>query len=67
LKIVGVGGIASAEEAYEKIRRGASIVELITGLIYEGPQLIGEINKGLTQLLKRDGYKNINEAVGTSS
>lgn len=64
LKIVGVGGIFSASDAYEKICRGASMVQLITGMIYEGPQLVGEINKGLTELLKRDGYKNINEAVG---
>ncbi len=65
IKIIGVGGIFSAEDAYEKIRRGASMVELITGMIYEGPQLVGEINKDLAELLKRDGYKNINEAVGT--
>ncbi len=65
IKIIGVGGIFSAEDAYEKIRRGASMVELITGMIYEGPQLIGEINKDLAEFLKRDGYKNINEAVGT--
>ncbi len=65
IKIIGVGGIFSAEDAYEKIRRGASLVELITGMIYEGPQLIGEINKKLAQFLERDGYKNISEAVGT--
>lgn len=62
--IVGCGGIFSAEDAYEKIRRGASLVQLITGMIYEGPQLIGEINRGLVRLLERDGYKNISEAVG---
>ncbi len=65
IKIIGVGGIFSAEDAYEKICRGASMVELITGMIYEGPQLIGDINCKLTHLLKRDGYKNIKEAVGT--
>lgn len=65
IKIIGVGGIFSAEDAYEKIRRGASLVELITGMIYEGPQLVGEINRGIADLLKRDGYKNISEAVGT--
>ncbi len=65
LKIIGVGGIFSAEDAYEKIKRGASLVELITGMIYEGPQLAGEINRGLAKMLKRDGFKNIKEAIGT--
>lgn len=65
LIIVGVGGIFSAQDAYDKIRHGATLVQLITGLIYEGPQLIGQINYGLVQLLKKDGYKHISEAVGT--
>ncbi|MAG29227.1 dihydroorotate dehydrogenase (quinone) [bacterium] len=64
LTIIGVGGIFSAEDAYEKIKRGASLVQLITGMIYEGPQLIGEINRGLVQLLKKDRYSNINQAIG---
>lgn len=62
--IIGVGGIFSAEDAYRKIRKGASLVELITGMIYEGPQLIGEINRGLVRLLKRDGFSNVAEAIG---
>jgi dihydroorotate dehydrogenase len=65
IKIIGVGGVFSAEDAYEKIRRGASLVQLITGMIYNGPQLIGQINEGLVRLMKRDGYKNISEAVGS--
>ena len=65
LKIIGVGGTFSSQDAYQKIRLGASMVELITGMIYEGPQLIGKINKELVNLLKKDGYKNIAEAVGT--
>ena len=64
LVIIGVGGIFSAKDAYEKIKKGATLVQLITGMIFEGPQLIGEINKGLEQLLIKDGYKNIKEAVG---
>lgn len=64
LSIIGVGGIMSAEDAYEKIRAGASLVALITGLIFEGPQLVGDINRGLVKLLKRDGFANISEAVG---
>jgi len=62
--LIGCGGIFSAEDAYKKIRAGASLVELITGMIFEGPQLISEINLGLTKLLHRDGFKNISEAVG---
>jgi dihydroorotate dehydrogenase len=64
--IIGCGGIFSAEDAYEKIRRGASLVQLITGMIYEGPQLIGELNRGLVRLLERDGFKNVAEAVGSA-
>ncbi|MFA6917905.1 MAG: quinone-dependent dihydroorotate dehydrogenase [Candidatus Gracilibacteria bacterium] len=62
--IIGVGGISSAEDAYRKIKLGASLVQLITGMIYEGPQLISEINQGLVKLLKKDGFKNVSEAVG---
>ena len=62
--IIGAGGIFSAEDAYEKIKRGATLVQLITGMIYEGPQLIGEINRGLVKLLQEDGYTNIREATG---
>ena len=64
LVIIGVGGIFSAEDAYEKIKCGATCVQLITGMIFEGPQLIGSINKGIVELLKKDGYSNISEAVG---
>ncbi len=65
--IIGVGGIFSAEDAYEKIRLGATLVELITGLIFEGPQLIGQINSGLAQLLAQDGYSTISEAIGVDT
>ncbi len=65
--IVGSGGIFSAEDAYEKIRSGASLVQLITGMIFEGPQLIGEINRGLVRLLKRDEFSSISEAIGTGA
>ncbi len=64
--IIGCGGIFSAEDAYKKVLLGASMLELITGMIYEGPQLIGEINEGLVGLLQKDGFKNISEAVGKS-
>jgi len=62
--LIGVGGVSSAEDAYRKIRRGATLIQLITGMIYEGPQVVSEINRGLVELLKRDGFKNVGEAVG---
>jgi len=64
LIIIGVGGVFSAEDAYVKIKAGASLVGLITGLFFEGPQLIGRINRGLVELLKKDGFSHISEAVG---
>ncbi len=65
LIIIGVGGVFTADDAYEKIRNGASLVEIITGLIFNGPQVVGEINEGVADLLKRDGFANISEAVGS--
>jgi len=62
--IIGVGGIFSGKDAYEKIKSGASLVELITGMIFKGPQLISQINLELVNFLKKDGYKNISEAIG---
>ena len=62
--LVGCGGVFSAEDAYKKIRLGASLVQLITGMIFEGPSLIGEINRGLVQLMQQDGYSHIQEVVG---
>lgn len=64
--IMGVGGVFSAEDAYEKIKNGASLVQLITGMIYKGPGVIKEINKGLVRLLERDGYDNISQAIGVN-
>ncbi len=62
--IIGTGGIFSAEDAYTKIKLGASIVQLITGMIYKGPQLISEINQDLVILLKKDGFNHISQAIG---
>ncbi|MFH1078483.1 MAG: quinone-dependent dihydroorotate dehydrogenase [Patescibacteria group bacterium] len=64
--IIGLGGIFTAADAYEKIRRGASLVQLVTGMIYEGPQVVGDINHGLVELLERDGFKTIKDAVGSA-
>ena len=62
--LIGVGGVFNAEDAYEKIKNGASLVQLITGMIYNGPGLIKEINKGLVKLLEKDGFSNVNQAIG---
>jgi len=62
--IIGVGGISDAEGAYKKIRAGASIVQLYTGLVFEGPAIARDINQGLLELLDRDGFGSIDEAVG---
>lgn len=65
LPLVGVGGVASAEDAYAKIRAGASAVQLYTGLVYGGMALVPRILSGLETLLARDGFANVAEAVGT--
>jgi len=65
--LVGCGGIFTADDAYRKIRLGASLVQMMTGMIFEGPQVISEINRGLVKLLKKDGFKNIREAVGVDN
>jgi dihydroorotate dehydrogenase len=64
--IIGVGGIFTAEDAYTKIKNGASLVQLITGMIFEGPQIISDINRGLVKLLQQDGYTNISQAIGAA-
>lgn len=64
LIIIGCGGVFNGQDAYNKIRLGASLVQLITGVIFQGPQLISQINLELEELLEKDGYKNIREAVG---
>ncbi|MCL4375094.1 quinone-dependent dihydroorotate dehydrogenase [Patescibacteria group bacterium] len=64
--IVGCGGVFSAQDAYEKIKLGASLVQLITGMIYQGPQLIAQINLGLEERLRQDGFRSIQEAIGTA-
>lgn len=65
--VIGCGGVFTAEDAYKKIRLGASLVQMITGMIFEGPQVIGEINQGLVHLLKRDGFQHISDAIGVDT
>ena len=62
--VVGVGGISTAEGAYRKIRAGASLVQLYTGLVYRGPSIAREINEGLLELLEADGFDSVEDAVG---
>ena len=64
LVLIGVGGIATPEQAYEKILKGASLVQLYTSLIYEGPGLPIRLARGLAELLRRDGYTSVTQAVG---
>ena len=65
ITIIGVGGIFSAKDAYEKITSGASLLHMITTMIFDGPQNINEINRGLVKLLKKDGFDSIEQAVGS--
>lgn len=62
--LISVGGIDSAQEAYRRIKAGASLVQVYSMLIYKGPALIKEINEGLVTLLQKDGYSHISEAIG---
>jgi dihydroorotate dehydrogenase len=62
--LIGVGGIFTAEDAWEKIAAGASLVQLYTGFIYRGPNVAREINEGLARILKREGFSNLDAAVG---
>ena len=62
--VVGVGGVSDAEGAYAKIRAGASLVQLYTAFVYEGPSVARDINEGLLSLLERDGFDSVSDAVG---
>ncbi len=62
--LIGAGGIASGADAYAKIRAGATLVQLYSAMVYEGPPLIRRIKDGLAALLARDGFKSVGDAVG---
>jgi dihydroorotate dehydrogenase len=64
LPLIGVGGATSADDAYAKVRAGASLVQLYTALVFAGPALLGRIKTGLAALLRRDGFTSVAEAVG---
>ena len=67
IPLIGVGGIFTAEDAWEKICAGASLVQLYTGFIYEGPRIAQQINEGLTAIMAREGFSNLDAAVGCAS
>ena len=62
--IIGVGGVANGEDAYRKVRAGASLVEVYSMFAYEGPALVRRIKRELAACLRRDGFQNVGEAVG---
>jgi dihydroorotate dehydrogenase len=66
LPIIGVGGISTAQDAYDKIKAGASLIQLYTGMIYEGPAIARSLNKNLLALLQKDKYDRLEDAVGKS-
>jgi dihydroorotate dehydrogenase len=67
LVLVGAGGVASAEDAYSKIRAGAALVQLYTGFAYAGPALVPRLKSGLAALLRRDGFSRLSDAVGVEA
>jgi dihydroorotate dehydrogenase len=64
LPLIGVGGISSGEEAYKRIRAGASLVQIYTGLAYEGPYAVPGIKWRMEELARADGFETVNQAVG---
>nr|MBP6289530.1 dihydroorotate dehydrogenase (quinone) [Aliarcobacter sp.] len=64
--LISVGGISNANQAYERIKNGASLVQVYSSLIFEGPSMVRKINQDLLELLKADGYDNISEAIGAN-
>ena len=67
LPLIGVGGIGSGADAYAKIRAGASLIQLYSALTYQGPALVGRIKRELADLLRRDGFGSVAEAVGSGN
>lgn len=65
IPIVGVGGVFTAEDAWEKICAGASLIQVYTGFIYQGPRIAQEINEGLEQIISSEGFGTLDEAVGS--
>lgn len=66
-RLIGSGGVFTAQDAYRKIRLGATLVQLMTALVYRGPRVVREINDGLARLLERDGLSHVSQAVGVDT
>ena len=66
-KIIGVGGVSNGNDAFEKIARGATLVQLYTGMVYRGPSIARKISNELINILKNKGFKNVSEAIGTKN
>jgi len=66
IPLIGVGGIATAQDAYDRICAGAGLVQLYSAMVYEGPTIAQMINKGLARMLKQDGFSSISQAVGSA-
>jgi dihydroorotate dehydrogenase len=67
IPLIGVGGIANADDAWERIRAGASLIQLYTGMVYDGPRIALRIARGLAKRLKREGFASIEDVVGSES
>ena len=67
LPIIGVGGIFNAADAWEKITAGASLVQVYTGFVYGGPTFATEVVNGLDAILKRHGFENLDQAIGSAA
>jgi len=67
MPLIGVGGIATADDAWERIRAGASLVQLYTAMVYDGPGIARKIARGLAERLKREGFANVAQAVGSET
>ena len=67
IPLIGVGGVSNGEQAYSKIKAGASLIQIYSAFIYKGPSVAVNICNELSQLIKDDGFKNITEAIGIES
>ena len=67
IPIIGVGGVDSGESAFEKIASGATAIQLYTGMVYKGPNIVSEIKKDLISILKKEKIKNISDVVGINA
>ncbi len=63
--LISVGGIATGEEAYKRLKAGASLVQSYSGMIFEGPSMVRKINEEILELMQKDGYNHISEVIGS--